>query len=760
MEKIVHLGLDGRVRKSLDSTDPKRDAHGSPSIEHSLAPALSGHARPLRADLRGRTGGRSASSTCKTACSRWRAWARAVLKSVRPEDSAGPRRPPSTHRSVSPAFPRLIACWAVAIVGCAAGGRADPCSARRTRWRPPRRRPAPRTLRFRSTRTFWRGLPRTASDITCVGRGYRREAPSWRSSSKPGGLTRATASRVSAIWCSIWRSAGRCVSKPTNSLESVRLLGYRPTPDQNVDTSFDNTVYGLALPANAREATTSVALDLMVDWSSALSFEPAQVERERQVVLGEMRTTGGSSQRRAQQTLDVLLRRSGSDREVSTSAETVSSGTSMRLRFTDFMTTSTDRNGWPSLPLASSNRRRWNRRFEIAFPDSRPAGLSLRGWAPPLKENPKRRLPPLQHRSQKRQRTRTTRRRRSPRINLRRSRPVAISIGFNNPRSPVRTRADVRRRLIETVYGELVQARLDKLVQRSGSPLTAARWFAVPQVPTLLSVVQAVVKPGRVETGLQVLWADLHKIGAGGFAPGELASAQTAVKRSAAAGPGRDSGGDGANYGRRMTANFLWGDALLTPEDDRALRENLLGQIGLSEINQFALSMSRSAVKAVLASGPKRELRSEATLRAAVARAESADPQSLPVGASGDVLMDALPDSGLRRSRRDDRRARSATRLDSLERWFDRGHQVDTIQAVAKSCFRRRAAGGDLSGLGDRDYWSATFAPQVVTKPAGWGPTGPRFSESSKGATPRGIPGSPRRSKALPVGRLPTIWSS
>jgi len=47
----LHVGLDGRIRRSLGSTDPLRIAHGTPSLAYMIGPALSYGIGPLALTL-------------------------------------------------------------------------------------------------------------------------------------------------------------------------------------------------------------------------------------------------------------------------------------------------------------------------------------------------------------------------------------------------------------------------------------------------------------------------------------------------------------------------------------------------------------------------------------------------------------------------------------------------------------------------------------------------------------------------------------
>jgi hypothetical protein len=49
----IHLGLDGQVRQSLDSTDPRRSAHGTPSFAYMAGPVAALMLGPLALTLEG-----------------------------------------------------------------------------------------------------------------------------------------------------------------------------------------------------------------------------------------------------------------------------------------------------------------------------------------------------------------------------------------------------------------------------------------------------------------------------------------------------------------------------------------------------------------------------------------------------------------------------------------------------------------------------------------------------------------------------------
>src|ERR1022692_2008747 len=71
--------------------------------------------------------------------------------------------------------------------------------------------------------------------------------------------------------------------------EKLRRLGMGAGADSNASTSFDRTVYHLELPDTAA-ATLADGLRILADYAGGLLIEPALVEKERGVILGEKRT--------------------------------------------------------------------------------------------------------------------------------------------------------------------------------------------------------------------------------------------------------------------------------------------------------------------------------------------------------------------------------------------------------------------------------------------------------------------------------------
>lgn len=83
---------------------------------------------------------------------------------------------------------------------------------------------------------------------------------------------------------------------PGSVVSFFESLGLTFGQHQNAFTSFDQTVYQLSLPNNKPESIDQ-ALTFMSDVASRLTLPPAEIEKERQIILEEKRSRLGARQR-------------------------------------------------------------------------------------------------------------------------------------------------------------------------------------------------------------------------------------------------------------------------------------------------------------------------------------------------------------------------------------------------------------------------------------------------------------------------------
>jgi zinc protease len=84
-------------------------------------------------------------------------------------------------------------------------------------------------------------------------------------------------------------------------VDYLRSLGMRFGPEVNAYTSFDQTVFGIEVPTETGgdgvKRIPAKALEVIDDWTHAITFAPADVDDERLVIMEEYRSSLGAMER-------------------------------------------------------------------------------------------------------------------------------------------------------------------------------------------------------------------------------------------------------------------------------------------------------------------------------------------------------------------------------------------------------------------------------------------------------------------------------
>ena len=86
----------------------------------------------------------------------------------------------------------------------------------------------------------------------------------------------------------------------------LESIGMQFGADINAYTIFDETVYMLQLPTDS-SGYLETGIQVLSDWTSRISFDPTEVDKERGVVIEEWRGRLGASSRIMEQQLPVQL---------------------------------------------------------------------------------------------------------------------------------------------------------------------------------------------------------------------------------------------------------------------------------------------------------------------------------------------------------------------------------------------------------------------------------------------------------------------
>ena len=402
--------------------------------------------------------------------------------------------------------------------------------------------------------------------------------------------------------------------------EIVRFLesvGMRFGADLNASTSFDETIYTLTLPTDSA-GVLARGLDILSEWAHAITLDSAEVARERPVVIEEWRSGQGAASRIRDQQLPIIFRGSRyATRLPIGDTAVIRRATAPDLR--RFYET------WyrPDLmavvvvgdvdvrEVEAAIRREFGPLRAPAGAPPRPA-TSVPGHAETLvgiATDPE-------------------------------ETSTSVSVLYKRDPEASRTVADARRELVESLYDQMLNARLYELAQRPDAPFLGAgsskgRFLRAKDAYSL----GAAVADSGVLRGLEALLVEAARVERHGFTASELSRAKEDLLRGMErAYAERDKTVSGVFADAYVTA-FLQREPYVSTADAWALHQRFVPGIGVEEVNRLAREFISDSNRVVLVSAPANaevRLPTEAELLATFARV-----RGVTVAAYDDRVVDA-----------------------------------------------------------------------------------------------------------------------
>ncbi|MEO8179450.1 MAG: insulinase family protein [Deltaproteobacteria bacterium] len=387
-------------------------------------------------------------------------------------------------------------------------------------------------------------------------------------------------------------------------------------------TDYRFTSYLLELPAND-PAVLARAVEILADWASGISFDPAAVEQERSVVLAE---------KRARNTPRGRLQEQQSQRWLSGS----------RFAERDPLGVEAVIESAPVERLASFYRR-WYQpgNFTVVASgdfDVEVMRHSIEQHFASLPAAAKAETPPHFEVTV------------TPGDHFEieadpAQRGLAVAVGLKRRAVGLVSEGDLRTRLTDELVSSLLQRRMQAVRALAGSPLLSVnvdlRWGEAGMFDSLQ--VQGSTA-GAAGDALAVLVRELERVGQQGFSARELELGRRLLARKSAAEARQKRGlRQGALAAARQ---LVLGQAVLAPSQERELSARLLAGITPEEVNQHGQRWLRSAERHVLVAGhDAATLPNEDVLRAVVAQVKK-EPIPPPVVEPDTPLMLAPPAPG------------------------------------------------------------------------------------------------------------------
>jgi zinc protease len=351
-----------------------------------------------------------------------------------------------------------------------------------------------------------------------------------------------------------------------NFLERV---GMRFGADLNAYTSFDETVYMLQIPTDTARLVNS-ALDILQDWAGgATTFNPAEMKKERGVVIEEWRTGRDASTRVQNRQFPVML-------QGSKYALRVPIGTKENLEnFAD--------------SLALKFYRDWYR------PDLMTVIAVGDFDAAQMEASIKERFTAIKNPAAPRTRefaavpdhdqTLVS-------IETDKEYPLAsVGLMWLKPRDSVHTIADFRRTLVTSLYDGMVNERFSEISQRADAPFAFAQGGHGALVRTKDAYqLFAGVKESGFEKAAEAVLAEAERIARFGFTQTELDRQRADVLRSMEQQFAEREKTNSSRYVEEYVSSALWGTPIMGIEQQEPLTKSLAPTITLAEVDALSKS--------------------------------------------------------------------------------------------------------------------------------------------------------------------------
>lgn len=368
-------------------------------------------------------------------------------------------------------------------------------------------------------------------------------------------------------------------------VDFLESIGLRFGPDLNAYTSFEETVYMLQVPVDDQEIIEKAFLVLQ-DWAAGITFAEEEIEKERGVILEELRLGKGAQKRLLDKRLPVLFHESRyAERLPIGKARIIANAP--REAFTRFY------NDWY----------RPDRMSVVAVGDFDPEDVKklIEKYFAVLKnpetnrESPSNKVPDHDETLFSIET--------DPELQYTMI-GIAQKLGARNKD----TVEAFRRSLVEGIFFQIVNQRLAERLQEPNPPYL----FAQSSIGSIVRskemlMVDAVVREGLFEEGLKSVLLEWRRVQRDGLTPSELKRAKAATLKSYESYYNERDKSESSQFAAEYIRHLLEGETVPGIEKEYELVQQIVPSISLEEVNATAVSLNDPANRVILWSAPEKE---------------------------------------------------------------------------------------------------------------------------------------------------------
>ncbi len=373
--------------------------------------------------------------------------------------------------------------------------------------------------------------------------------------------------------------------KKEDIVDFLESLGMRYGPELNASTDYDETIYKLQVPT-ADSDILEKAVRILEEWAWAISFEEAEIDKERPVIIEEWRLGRGAAARMRDRQLPVLYRGSRyAERRPIGKLEIIENSSSEQLRrfYRDWyrpdLMAVIAVGDFDGLQMEELIRRRFS-----ALKSSSPA-----------RERPAYPVPDHEET-----------------LFALASDPEAtttlVSIFKKQDVIPVRIVSGYRKDMFDYLYHGILNERLEELAKKPDPPFLTGFSGKGKGVRTKeLYVLGARVEDGRIMTGLEALLIEAERVRRHGFTATELERQKERILKWMEHAYNERENMESLNLAEEYIRNFLQEEPIPGIEYEYELFKKYMPGITLEEINEEAARWLSPENRVIMVNAPEKE---------------------------------------------------------------------------------------------------------------------------------------------------------
>jgi len=421
--------------------------------------------------------------------------------------------------------------------------------------------------------------------------------------------------------------------KPGELVSFLESIGARFGPHVNASTSFDETIYMLEIPTD-RPGYVDRGMTVLQDFAGGVSFLPAEIEKERGVVLEEWRGRLGAGSRLTDKQLPVIFQGSRYAERLPIGLPEILKN-APRERLVAFY------QKWyrpdqmavvvvGDLPVAEAEKM-----LVAHF-----SGLPTAKGAPATVDTS---VPAHQETL----------------VNMStdpEAQGWSVSVEFKHKADEDETVRGYRKTLAENLLSQMFNLRLRDIARRPNAPFLGAQAGTTSIGRSLdLFELEAMVPEGKITEGLGALMTEAKRAQQYGFSNDELSRAKAALLAGYERAYKERETSESASYANEYVRHFLQKEPIPGMEVEYKIAAAYLPTITGDEISALAKELITEDNRVVLGTAPEKKETpppSTETMRAAINRAGTAPVERWAEATAGRELVEKPPAPGKVASRR------------------------------------------------------------------------------------------------------------